>query len=76
MIYAFSPLIHCLVGTNNVINQQNGGYEHVTEYIPIAQPNSGTLAKLTTLKPSTVAGDRESHSNRIHGKSANARFSH
>ncbi|KAI0735882.1 SPOC domain-like protein [Earliella scabrosa] len=44
-------------GTNNVINQQNGGYEHVTEYIPIAQPNSGTLAKLTTLKPSTVAGD-------------------
>ena len=47
-------------GTNNVINQQNGGYEHVTEYIPIAQPNSGTLAKLTTLKPSTVAGDRTS----------------
>ncbi|KAI0358783.1 hypothetical protein OH77DRAFT_1105096 [Trametes cingulata] len=44
--------------TNNVINEENGGYEHVSEYVPIAQPNAGTLAKLQALEPSTVAGDR------------------
>jgi ATP-dependent DNA helicase 2 subunit 2 len=44
--------------TDNIINERNGGYEHVTEYIPIAQPNAGTLAKLDELEPSTVIGDR------------------
>ncbi len=50
------------VGTSNAINKQNGGYEHVTEFIPIAQPNAATLAKLQALEPSAVAGDRASHS--------------
>jgi hypothetical protein len=48
-------------GTDNIINEKNGGYEHVTEYIPIAQPNAGTLAKLDELEPSTVIGDRLSY---------------
>ncbi|CDO74809.1 hypothetical protein BN946_scf185001.g57 [Trametes cinnabarina] len=43
--------------TNNIINEENGGYEHVSEYIPIAQPNASTLAKLQALEPSTVSGD-------------------
>ncbi|OSD05649.1 SPOC domain-like protein [Trametes coccinea BRFM310] len=43
--------------TKNVIHKENGGYEHVSEYIPIAQPNAATLAKLRALEPSTVAGD-------------------
>ncbi|KAI8983219.1 SPOC domain-like protein [Trametes punicea] len=43
--------------TNNIINDENGGYEHVSEYIPIAQPNATTLAKLQALEPSTVTGD-------------------
>ena len=44
--------------TNNIVNDASGGYEHVSEYIPIAQPNSATLAKLAALEPSTVCGDR------------------
>ncbi|RPD59404.1 SPOC domain-like protein [Lentinus tigrinus ALCF2SS1-7] len=43
--------------TKNVINEQHGGYENVVEYIPIAQPNAGTLAKLAKLVPSTVHGE-------------------
>ncbi|KAH9855805.1 SPOC domain-like protein [Lenzites betulinus] len=43
--------------TNNIINEENGGYEHVSEYIPIAQPNATTLAKLQALEPSTAPGD-------------------
>ncbi|KAH7926187.1 SPOC domain-like protein [Leucogyrophana mollusca] len=43
--------------TDNIISEKSGGYEHVCEYIPVAQPNSGTLAKLDALKPSEVAGD-------------------
>ncbi|TDL15840.1 SPOC domain-like protein [Rickenella mellea] len=43
--------------TENCINEEGGGYDHVTDFIPIAQPNSGTLAKLQALKPSTVVGD-------------------
>lgn len=45
--------------TDNIVNEKNGGYEHVSEYIPIGQPNAGTLAKLDALEPSSVAGDRE-----------------
>ncbi|KAI0757611.1 SPOC like C-terminal domain-containing protein [Daedaleopsis nitida] len=43
--------------TDNIINKQTDGYEHVIEYIPIAQPNAGTLGKLAALEPSTIAGD-------------------
>ncbi|KAI0932900.1 hypothetical protein AcW2_001392 [Taiwanofungus camphoratus] len=43
--------------TDNIINEKNGGYENVTAYIPIGQPNAGTLAKLAALQPSTVTGD-------------------
>ncbi|ETW87659.1 hypothetical protein HETIRDRAFT_41157 [Heterobasidion irregulare TC 32-1] len=39
-------------GTDNLIHDTNGGYEHVSEYIQIAQPNAGTLAKLAALRPS------------------------
>jgi len=31
----------------------------VEEYIPIAQPNAGTLAKLDALEASSVTGDRK-----------------
>ncbi|KAG1889229.1 SPOC domain-like protein [Suillus subluteus] len=43
--------------TNNIIHEKNGGYQHVSEYIPIAHPNSTTLAKLDTLQPSENSGD-------------------
>ncbi|OJA12521.1 hypothetical protein AZE42_07151 [Rhizopogon vesiculosus] len=45
------------IETNNVVNAKNGGYEHVAEYIPIAQPNATTLAKLDATKPSETSGD-------------------
>lgn len=48
------------LGTNNIINERNGGYERVTEYIPIGQPNAGTLAKVQALQASEETGDRES----------------
>jgi hypothetical protein len=44
--------------TNNIIHEKNGGYQHVSEYIPIAHPNSTTLAKLDALQPSENSGDR------------------
>ncbi|KAF5382804.1 hypothetical protein D9757_007263 [Collybiopsis confluens] len=44
-------------GTDNQINAANGGYEHVTEYIPIAQPTAVTLKKLDQLEPSDDYGD-------------------
>ncbi|KAI0638826.1 SPOC domain-like protein [Trametes polyzona] len=43
--------------TSNVLNEAHGGYEHVSEYVPIAHPNASTLAKLQALEPSTVSGD-------------------
>ncbi|KAF8736633.1 hypothetical protein AX14_014210 [Amanita brunnescens Koide BX004] len=43
--------------TKNIVNDNNGGYDNVYESIEIAQPNSSTLTKLDTLRPSTVAGD-------------------
>lgn len=48
-----------LKDTDNIVNTESGGYEHVTEFIPIGQPNAGTLAKLATLEPSTEIGDRK-----------------
>ena len=47
-----------LTGTSNIINEKNGGYERVSEYIPIGQPNNGTLAKLQALQASEESGDR------------------
>ncbi|KAK0208010.1 SPOC domain-like protein [Desarmillaria ectypa] len=43
--------------TDNIVNQNNGGYENVSEYIYIAQPNAATLAKLDRLEPSETTGD-------------------
>ncbi|TCD60796.1 ATP-dependent DNA helicase II subunit 2 [Steccherinum ochraceum] len=63
MIYNGRKTDQCgiiLFGTeesNNAIHEKDGGYEHVSEFIPIGQPNAGTLAKLNTLEPSTEIGD-------------------
>ncbi|KAI0307520.1 SPOC domain-like protein [Multifurca ochricompacta] len=45
--------------TNNIINRKDGGYDHVTEFLQIGQPNADTLAKLASLRASTsnVPGD-------------------
>ncbi|KAI6137070.1 SPOC domain-like protein [Pisolithus sp. B1] len=43
--------------TDNIVNEKHGGYEHVSEYIPICTPNARTLAKLDELEPSETAGD-------------------
>ncbi|KAF8971598.1 SPOC domain-like protein [Flammula alnicola] len=43
--------------TQNIVNAANGGYENVLEYIPIAQPNASTIAKIDALQPSTTSGD-------------------
>lgn len=48
----------CPSGTRNVVNESNGGYEHVTEFIPIGQPNAQTMTKIKSIKPSTSVGDR------------------
>ncbi|KAF8519214.1 SPOC domain-like protein [Gautieria morchelliformis] len=43
--------------TQNVVNENNGGYDHVTEFIPIGQPNAQTMTKIKSIKPSTAIGD-------------------
>ncbi|KAK7468469.1 ATP-dependent DNA helicase yku80 [Stygiomarasmius scandens] len=43
--------------TNNIVNDKQGGYDNVTEYIPICTPNAGTLRKLDRLEPSATYGD-------------------
>ncbi|KAF9229802.1 ku80-like protein [Gyrodon lividus] len=43
--------------TDNIINEKNGGYDNVSEYIQIGQPNTDTLAKLDELRASETAGD-------------------
>lgn len=48
--------------TRNVVNDENGDYENVIEYIPIAQPNAATITKIDALAPSTVFGDRMANS--------------
>lgn len=45
-------------GTQNALNDKRGDYEHVTEYIPIGQPNGVTMARLAALQPSETTGDR------------------
>ncbi|EMD41347.1 hypothetical protein CERSUDRAFT_146244 [Gelatoporia subvermispora B] len=43
--------------TDNTVNEKNGGYEHVSEYIPILQPDVRTLAKISGIEPSETTGD-------------------
>ncbi|KAI3621834.1 ku family dna [Moniliophthora roreri] len=43
--------------TDNIINDGDGGYDNVCEYIPIGTPNAGTLAKLDQLIASDLYGD-------------------
>ncbi|KAH9075752.1 SPOC domain-like protein [Lactarius deliciosus] len=43
--------------TDNVIHRKDGGYDHVTEFLRIEQPNADTLAKLVALRASSVSGD-------------------
>ncbi|PAV21731.1 hypothetical protein PNOK_0168800 [Pyrrhoderma noxium] len=63
MIYAGRKTEQCgviLFGTEeteNIVADEKGGYEHVSEFIPIAQPNASTLSKLQSLTPSTEIGD-------------------
>ena len=40
------------------MNEAHGGYDNITEYIPIEQPNAQTMAKIKSIKPSTTSGDR------------------
>ena len=47
------------VETDNIINEKSGGYDNVSEYVHIAQPNANTLAKLHELQPSSTIGDRK-----------------
>jgi ATP-dependent DNA helicase 2 subunit 2 len=50
--------MNTVADTDNIINKSNNGYEHVTEYVPIGQPNYNTLAQLDELEPSDIIGDR------------------
>ncbi|KAG9011776.1 ATP-dependent DNA helicase II subunit 2, partial [Tulasnella sp. 427] len=43
--------------TRNCINEANGGYDHVMEYIPIAQPTQHTMDMISAIKPNKVQGD-------------------
>ena len=44
--------------TDNIVNRADGGYDNVSEFIPIAQPTADTLTKLASLQASDVTGDR------------------
>lgn len=48
------------IETSNVVNTENGGYDNVLEYIPIAQPSAATIAKVDALQVSPTSGDRMS----------------
>jgi hypothetical protein len=56
--YPSCSMLISYIETKNIVNSANGGYDNVLEYIPIAQPNANTIAKLDALEPSTVSGDR------------------
>jgi ATP-dependent DNA helicase 2 subunit 2 len=62
--------------TKNIINAENGGYENVLEYIPIAQPNAGTIAKIDALQPSATSGDRMVSSIRLYSLQVTSLFSY
>ena len=63
LLLLFSTVSYLLgrIGTENIVNEKQGGYQHIEEYIPIGTPNSGTLVKLDELRPSETYGDREFH---------------
>ncbi|KAF9652062.1 SPOC domain-like protein, partial [Thelephora ganbajun] len=56
-IYNGRKTDQCGVVTQNILNERGDGYEHVYEYIPIAQPNSNTIAKLNALRATDMCGD-------------------
>ncbi|KAG8851859.1 ATP-dependent DNA helicase II subunit 2 [Tulasnella sp. 330] len=43
--------------SKNCVHSEHGGYENVTEYIPIAHPTTKTLDMISAIRPSTVHGD-------------------
>ncbi|KAI0344219.1 SPOC domain-like protein [Trametopsis cervina] len=43
--------------TNNIVNMKDGGYDHVSEYIPIGTPSVDTIAKLSEIMPGDTCGD-------------------
>ncbi|KAG8902590.1 ATP-dependent DNA helicase II subunit 2 [Tulasnella sp. 403] len=43
--------------TKNTVNTQHGGYDHVTEYIPIGQPTAHTLDLVSAIGPGAFEGD-------------------
>lgn len=45
------------IETKNSVNDAQGGYEGVVEYIPIAQPGAKVLRQLDELEPSDDYGD-------------------
>ncbi len=51
-------ILNLTTETKNIVNTANGGYDNVLEYIPIAQPNAATIAKVDALQASSTSGDR------------------
>ena len=45
----------------NCVNRDHGGYDHVTEYIPIGQPTAHTLDLVSAIRPHKTVGDRRSY---------------
>ncbi|EJD55401.1 SPOC domain-like protein [Auricularia subglabra TFB-10046 SS5] len=43
--------------TGNIVNEAHGGYDHVIEFIEIAQPNATTLAKLSEISSTVIEDD-------------------
>jgi hypothetical protein len=41
------------------VNENDGGYEHVLEYIPITTPTAETISKLSEIRPGEDYGDRK-----------------
>jgi ATP-dependent DNA helicase 2 subunit 2 len=55
----YNALLHgAYIETDNVIHRKDGGYDHVTEFVQIGQPNADTLAKVAAVQASNVSGDR------------------
>ncbi|KAI0089844.1 SPOC like C-terminal domain-containing protein [Irpex rosettiformis] len=43
--------------TRNMVHEKDGGYDHVSEYIPVGTPSSETISKLSEIKPGDDHGD-------------------
>jgi ATP-dependent DNA helicase 2 subunit 2 len=59
-LYSICYFTNTSTDTDNIINERNGGYDNVSEYISIGQPSATTLSKLDLLEPSDMVGDRRS----------------